>query len=58
MENFDLSISLIQWSKELEAEAKWEAAFAGSQNLLADLAAEAIAEYKIGQTQVLALKTL
>ena len=39
--------------EELENEAKWDAAFASSHNLLADLAAEAMAEYNAGQTQVL-----
>lgn len=44
--------------KELEDEAKWDAAFASSQNLLADLAAEAMAEYNADQTQVLNPETL
>ena len=44
--------------EELEDEAKWDAAFASSQNLLADLAAEAIAEYNAGQTQFLNPETL
>lgn len=39
--------------EELEDEAKWDAAFASSQNLLADLAAEAMAEDNADQTQVL-----
>ncbi|ANV83211.1 hypothetical protein AWQ21_01710 [Picosynechococcus sp. PCC 7003] len=39
--------------EELEDEAKWDTAFAQSQELLADLAAEAMTEYKAGQTQVL-----
>ncbi|MGF1459034.1 MAG: hypothetical protein ACFBSG_08405 [Leptolyngbyaceae cyanobacterium] len=43
---------------ELEDEKKWDAAFASSQDLLADLAAEAMAEYKAGQTQVLNPETL
>ena len=38
--------------EELEDEAKWDAAFASSQNLLADLAAEAMAEDNADQTQV------
>ncbi|MEO1353641.1 MAG: hypothetical protein AAFW84_33630 [Cyanobacteria bacterium J06635_15] len=44
--------------EELEDEAKWDAAFASSQDLLADLAAEAMAEYNAGQTQVLNPETL
>lgn len=41
--------------KELEDDAKWDAAFASSQDLLADLVAEAMAEYNAGQTQALSL---
>ena len=44
--------------EELESEAKWDASFASSQDLLADLAAEAMAEYNAGQTQVLNPETL
>ncbi len=44
--------------EELEDEKKWDAAFASSQDLLADLAAEAMAEYNAGQTQVLNPETL
>ncbi|MFK8183807.1 MAG: hypothetical protein AB8B99_10580 [Phormidesmis sp.] len=44
--------------KELEDEAKWETVFFSSHNLLANLATEAMAEYKAGQTQVLDLETL
>lgn len=39
--------------EELEDEAKWDATFSGSQDLLAELAAEAMAEYQAGQTQEL-----
>ncbi|MEM1308612.1 MAG: hypothetical protein AAGF98_03760 [Cyanobacteria bacterium P01_H01_bin.153] len=39
--------------EELEDEAKWDAAFTNSQDLLADLAAEAIAEYHAGHTKAL-----
>lgn len=39
--------------EELEDEARWDAAFASSHNLLADLAAEAMAESNASQTQVL-----
>ena len=38
--------------EELEDEAKWNTEFANSQDLLADLAAEAMAEYNSGQTEV------
>ena len=44
--------------EELEDEEKWDTAFANSQNLLADLASEAMAEYNAGQTQVLNPETL
>lgn len=44
--------------EELEDDVKWDATFASSQNLLADLAAEAMAEYNAGQTQVLNPETL
>ncbi|QCS48974.1 hypothetical protein FEK30_05730 [Picosynechococcus sp. PCC 11901] len=43
-EKQDVIATLIM--EELEDEAKWDTAFAQSQELLADLAAEAIAEYK------------
>lgn len=52
----DVIASLIM--EELEDEEKWDTAFANSQNLLADLAAEAMAEYNAGQTQVLNPETL
>ena len=44
--------------EEFEDEAKWDTAFASSQSLLADLAAEAIAKFHDGQTQVLDSETL
>jgi len=44
--------------EELEDDAKWDAAFASSQDLLANLAAEATAEYNAGQTQALNPETL
>ncbi|MGB3788182.1 MAG: hypothetical protein WA949_09235 [Phormidesmis sp.] len=44
--------------EELEDEAKWDTTFASSQNLLADLATEAMAEYNSGQTQVLNPETM
>ena len=43
---------------ELEDETKWDTAFASSPNLLANLAAEAMAEYQAGQTQALNPETL
>ncbi|MEO0374420.1 MAG: hypothetical protein AAF329_07245 [Cyanobacteria bacterium P01_A01_bin.17] len=47
----DAIASLIM--EELEDDAKWDVAFASSQDLLAELAAEAMAEYNAGQTQAL-----
>lgn len=44
--------------EELEDDAKWNTAFASSQDLLADLAAEAMAEYNAGHTQALNPETL
>ncbi len=44
--------------EELSDEEKWDSAFASSQDLLADLAAEAMAEYHSGQTQSLNPETL
>jgi hypothetical protein len=40
---------------ELADEAAWDAAFAGSQDELARMAREAIAEYKAGKTKPLNL---
>lgn len=37
--------------EEIEDEARWDAAFAGSQDLLARMAAEAMAEHRAGQTR-------
>lgn len=39
--------------EELEEEQRWEDSFARSQDLLANLAAEAMAEYRAGKTQEL-----
>ncbi|MEG5136754.1 hypothetical protein QUB52_08500 [Microcoleus sp. A6-C6] len=39
--------------EELEDEVKWDATFANSQDLLAKLATEAMAEYRAGKTQEL-----
>ncbi len=38
---------------ELEAEARWDELFADSQDLLAQLADEALAEHRAGRTKVL-----
>lgn len=38
---------------ELESEARWARAFAGSQDELASLAQEAVADYKAGRTRPL-----
>ncbi|HRJ40522.1 MAG TPA: hypothetical protein PL105_01510 [Caldilineaceae bacterium] len=37
----------------LEAEDRWDQLFASSQDLLAELASEALAEHRAGRTQVL-----
>jgi hypothetical protein len=39
--------------EELEDEVEWDATFANSQDLLAKLATEAMAEYRAGKTQEL-----
>lgn len=44
--------------EELEDEIRWDAAFAGSQDALGLLAAEAMAEYDAGKTQELDPETL
>ena len=44
--------------EELEDEKRWDAAFAKSQNVLAKLASEAMAEYRAGKTQELDPETL
>ena len=43
--------------EELEDEIKWDEAFVNSQDALAKLAAEAMAEYRAGKTQELDPKT-
>ena len=43
---------------ELASEKKWATAFAESEDLLGQLADEAIAEHKQGKTQVLDIKKL
>ena len=44
--------------EELEDEARWDTTFAKSQDALAKLAAEAMAEYHAGTTQELEPQTL
>jgi hypothetical protein len=44
--------------EELEDDVKWEKAFARSEDFLARLAAEAMTEYRAGQTQELDPETL
>ncbi len=44
--------------EELEDEIRWDATFADSQDILAQLAAEAMAEYRAGKTQELDPETL
>ena len=44
--------------EEIEDEMRWDAAFAKSGNVLARLAAEAMAEYRAGKTQALDPETL
>jgi hypothetical protein len=44
--------------EELEEDQRWDDSFARSPDLLAKLAAEAMAEYRTGKTQELDPKTL
>lgn len=44
--------------EELEEEQRWDDSFARSPDLLAKLAAEAMAEYRVGKTQELDPETL
>jgi hypothetical protein len=44
--------------EEIEDERRWDAAFASSPNVLAKLAASAMAEYYSGETQELDLEKL
>ncbi len=44
--------------EELEEDQRWDDSFARSPDLLAKLAAEAMAEYRAGKTQELDPKTL
>ncbi len=44
--------ALADWlMKELESDRRWDTAFAGSQDVLSQLAAEALAEHRHGATQ-------
>jgi hypothetical protein len=50
---------LAKWViEELESEKKWDRAFAGSEDVLEQLADEAFNEYKQGKTKPLSLKEL
>lgn len=44
--------------EELASERRWETSFANSEDVLAQLADEALAEYHAGQTEELDLDTL
>lgn len=51
--------ALAKWvMEELEAENKWERAFAASEDVLDKLANEAIAAHKQGETKPLSIKAL
>jgi hypothetical protein len=51
--------ALAKWvMEELEAEGKWEKAFAGSEDILDKLADEALAAHKQGKTNPLNIKAL
>jgi hypothetical protein len=51
--------ALAKWvMEELEAEGKWEKAFAGSEDILDKLADEALAAHKQGKTRPLNIKSL
>jgi hypothetical protein len=51
--------ALAKWvMEELEAEGKWQKAFAGSEDILDRLADEAISAHKQGKTRPLNLKDL
>lgn len=43
---------------ELEADSKWQKAFAASEDILDKLADEALAEHKAGKSKILNLKNL
>jgi hypothetical protein len=51
--------ALAKWvMEELEAEGKWEKAFAGSEDILDKLADKALAAHKQGETKPLNIKAL
>ncbi|MCL6087706.1 MAG: hypothetical protein M1475_04785 [Actinobacteria bacterium] len=51
--------ALAKWVlEELEAEGRWEKAFAGSEDILDRLADEALAAHKNGKTKPLDIDTL
>ncbi|MGE5238762.1 MAG: hypothetical protein ACM3ON_08170 [Chloroflexota bacterium] len=51
--------ALAKWVlEELEAEGRWEEAFAASEDVLDRLANEALAEHKQGKTKPLKLRNL
>ena len=51
--------TLAKWVlEELEAEGKWEKAFAGSEDILDKLADEALDAYEQGKTKLLDIKDL
>lgn len=51
--------ALAKWViEELEAEGKWEKAFAGSEDILDKLADEVLAAHKQGKTNLLNIKAL
>jgi hypothetical protein len=51
--------ALAKWvMEELEAEGKWEKAFAGSEDILDKLADEALAAHKQGKSNPLNIKAL
>ena len=51
--------ALAKWvMEELEAEGKWEKAFAGSEDILDRLADEALAAHKQGRTKPLNIEEL
>jgi len=51
--------NLAKWvMEELEAENRWEKAFAGSEDVLDKLADEALATHKQGKTKPLNIKSL
>lgn len=51
--------ALAKWvMEELEAESKWQKAFAVSEDILDKLADEALAEHRAGRTKPLNLKDL